>query len=456
MRLERYVRKAAYLAVALRERRAGINAAMSEFHEFESADFEKIQKESFFKLKKLVRHAYDTTVYYREIIQKAGLTPEEIKSPADMNAIPCLTKNELKAKKGFLISRDFKKSSLEISFTGGTSGTQTSFFRDRKCTTARIGRQLGILESCGYYLGDRCALIWGVHEDLPEEGSTFDLKRKFRTFASGKETLCCTVMDSEKMSRYHSRLVKFKPEVIYGYPNAMTEFANYIQDKRLAPIRAKTIICTAERLTETQREKLQQVFGGEVFNLYCTREHGCVAFECKNHSGLHVDLGSVFVEVILDGKPARFGKTGQLVITDLLNYGMPFIRNVIGDQASWSERPCSCGCNLPLLKKLDGRITDIVYRPDGSIVAGVMLADLFMDVPEIKAFQIVQDSVREIFLLLVVTEKYNKEIETKALHEMRKYMGNEIRISVRIVSEIPRNPSSGKFQEVICRVGKPR
>ena len=456
MLFEKQFRNIAYRIVSRKDGNSGALLHRENFHNFILNDYNQIKQYSFQKLKKIFIHAFKNSKYYRELWNKIGFDPKSMTDFKDIAQLPYLTRDIIENRKEAMCGENISKSKLEISHTGGTSGTHVSFFRDLACTTARVGRQLGILELCGYSLGDRCGLIWGAHEDLPKSEEKLNFKKKFRKFASGKETLCCTIMSSSKMLKYYKRLKKFKPVVMYGYPNAMSLFANFIKDKGLSQIKVKTVICTAEKLTEVQRSLLEEVFESEVFDLYCTREHGCIGFECSEHNGYHIDTGSVHLEIISEGRPVIPGQTGDIIITDLLNYGMPFIRNRIGDRGILNTEQCNCGSPLPLLAKLDGRVTDILYRPDGSTVSGVMLVDMFMDVAEIKEMQIVQEELDEVVLNIVVTGKFNEENEQKAVLEMKEYMGDETNISIKIIPEITRNPVSGKFQEVICRINPPQ
>jgi phenylacetate-CoA ligase len=406
--------------------------------------------EHFDKLRSIVLHAYKTSPYYRELWDSMGFDPKDFKQVEDLKQLPFLTKEIIQNQKQRMISTLYTNN-VGMSYTGGSSGNPTSFYRNSECTSARFGRQIGILDVCGYTQGDRCGLIWGAHADLDTSSPILSVKKKLRKFAFGKETLCCTVMNEEQMNSYYKRLIKFKPNVLYGYPNAMTEFARYISDNILSSIRVKTIICTAESLSKYQRQTLSDVFGGEVYNLYCTREHGCIGFECSEHNGFHIDTGSVFVEII-NNDPVGIKNNGEIVVTDLLNYGMPFIRYKIGDMGSLSEKMCSCGCQFPLLKSFDGRVTDLIHKKDGSTVAGLMFLDVMMDVPEIKWFQIIQETLDDIEVFLVVTDGFTKGIEQKLINEMNVFLNGQANIKIKIVPEILRNPISGKFQEVICKI----
>ena len=455
MLFEKYARKAAYQLVTLRDGYHGVMSRKKDFHRFAFDTIENIEAHSFQKLKNVLNHAFKSCPYYHELWKEISFDPKYIETPKEIGASPVLTKDMIEENKERMISKKFSPNHLEKSYTGGSSGTPISFFRDRACTSARIGRQLGILELCGYQVGARCGLIWGAHQDLGRAGEGQGLKRKFRKFAQGKETLSCTIMNEEKLKDFHSRLARFRPEVLYGYPNAIVEFANFVNKSRLPSIPVKVILCTAERLTGEQRKILSETFDAEVFNLYCTREHGCIGFECRRHDGFHLDIGSVYLEIIFEGRPAKRGEPGEIVITDLLNYGMPFIRYKIGDNGRLSTKPCDCGSNLPLLSKLDGRETDMLYRPDGSMVAGIMLIDMFLDEPAIKAMQIVQETPSTVDLLLVASKGFNKDIKQRAITEMKKYLGHEININIKLVKEIRRNPISGKYQEVVCKIAPP-
>jgi phenylacetate-CoA ligase len=294
-----------------------------------------------------------------------------------------------------------------------------------------------------------------VHDDLlPTSGAT-RLKWQLRKFASGKETLHCAVLTPAKMAEFRRRLLQFEPDVLYGYPDAMSHFARFLLDEHLPAPQVRSVICTAEKLTDRNRELLESVFGGEVFNLYCTREHGCIGFECARHKGFHVDIGSLWLEIVKKGVSVPRGESGEIVITDFNNMAMPFIRNRIGDYGRLAASACDCGCALPLLQQLEGRVTDTLYRADGSKIDGGLLTDVFIDTPEIKAMQIIQTHIDRVVLNLIISDQYSEENERKALAELQPMLGSGMRIEVKKVDEIPRNPISGKYQEVICRVRPP-
>ena len=240
-----------------------------------------------------------------------------------------------------------------------------------------------------------------------------------------------------------------------GYPSALVQLGSFIEERGLAPLAVASIITTAERLGGAQRRRLQEMFGGEVFNIYCTREYGCVAFECSAHDGLHVDTGSVHLELLRDDLPVPVGEIGEITLTDLHNRGMPMIRSRTSDLAALAQGPCSCGLPFPRLQRLDGRSTDRILLPSGAMVPGLMLSDLFSNLPSIRFAQFIQEKPAHLEVLIVVTPEFDAAHEQQALKEIVGIVGADMRVELRRVPEITRSSRSGKLREVICTLDVP-
>ena len=447
----RFLRPLAYDVISRRDGLGGWQPHRASFRTLVSEDAAAIERQSLGALARMLAHAHADVPFYGERWTAMGYAPSPDMTLDELRHLPLLAKADIRDRKADLVARSVPKTALAIDYTGGTTGTQTSFYRDRACRVARFGRQWGVLERCGYRPGDKRALIWGAHADLQPPGEARRVKQWLRRLATADEALCCTVMSRDEMLAYHRRLLDFRPKVIYGYPNAIEQFATFVE-RHLVPFTVERILCTAEKLHDHQRRLFTRVFGGEVFNLYCSREHGCVGFECSRHDRFHVDAGSVIVEILRDGRPARPGESGEVVVTDLLNRAMPFIRYVTGDLATASDGACDCGCPLPTFSRLDGRTADMLYRPDGSRIAGLMFDDLFMDLPAITHAQFVQNDVASLDVNVVVRGGAGPDLRAAMVSQVRAITGAQVDIRIHIVDDIPRNPRSGKFQIAICNV----
>jgi phenylacetate-CoA ligase len=174
----------------------------------------------------------------------------------------------------------------------------------------------------------------------------------------------------------------------------LTVFARYVEEQGAKLPHLKAISCSAETLYEHDRKYLSSVFDTPVFNRYGCREFGDIANEVPDADGLVVNSDRLFVEILNEeGKQCPAGEQGELVITDLENYGMPLIRYRIGDLGQWAPQS-SLGRDkypFPILQSVDGRTLDIVRAPNGNRIGGTYWTILLRNRPGIKKFQVIQD-----------------------------------------------------------------
>jgi phenylacetate-CoA ligase len=118
------------------------------------------------------------------------------------------------------------------------------------------------------------------------------------------------------------------------------------------------------------------------------------------HHGLHVNGGLAIVEAVRDGEAGGPGETGRLIVTNLHNYAMPFIRYDAGDLATVGD-VCSCGRVFPVLERIEGRSPGWVLTESFPVSWTSFLVPLLsMRLPLIEQFQFVQSKVGELTLLL--------------------------------------------------------
>ncbi len=120
---------------------------------------------------------------------------------------------------------------------------------------------------------------------------------------------------------------------------------------------------------DDERKDIHQAFGAKVVSFYSSKEGHLMAYQCPEHSHLHISEELVLVELLDDqGRPVPRGAVGNVVVTNLINWAQPLIRYWHGDLAIEGER-CSCGRTLRVLEKIVGRESDIFRFPDGTTVA---------------------------------------------------------------------------------------
>ena len=179
-----------------------------------------------------------------------------------------------------------------------------------------------------------------------------------------------------------------------------------------------------------------------------------IGAECDRHEGLHLTMENLLVEVLDDdGHPTPAGEEGQIAITDLYNYGMPFIRYLNGDRAVAGFASCSCGRGLPLLRKVVGRQLDILTTPSGRQIAGEFFPHLIKDFAPVRRFQVVQSRPEQIILKLVVDKNtWSPAWRERLTREIQKQLDDTLQLTLEEVDDIPLT-AAGKLRVVVneCR-----
>jgi len=213
--------------------------------------------------------------------------------------------------------------------------------------------------------------------------------------------------------------------------------------------RPKSIVVGAEKLHDFEREVIERAFAAPVFETYGSREFMLIGAECELHQGLHLNVEHLVVEVLdADGNPTPAGDEGQVVVTDLYNYGMPFVRYATGDRAIAGFESCPCGRGLPLLKKITGRQLDILRTPDGRLIPGEFFPHLIKDYRAVRRFQVVQETPELIRLRLVVDENWTNQTARHLEDIVRQTLGPVVQFELMLVDEISLT-QAGKLQVVI-------
>jgi phenylacetate-CoA ligase len=180
-----------------------------------------------------------------------------------------------------------------------------------------------------------------------------------------------------------------------------------------------------------------------------------IGMECEQHAGLHQSVDNLFVEVMANGRPAGDGEVGELLVTDLHNWGMPFIRYRIGDLAVRSRRTCPCGRGLPIFERVEGRVLDAIRTPDGRIVPGEFFPHLMKEFDSVRQFQVVQKQLGLLHIRLVLGgDGRHAEQVGHMQAEIRRVLGDSIQTQFEQVTEIAQTPS-GKFRVTVSELKEP-
>lgn len=200
------------------------------------------------------------------------------------------------------------------------------------------------------------------------------------------------------------------------------------------------------------RDVIIRGFEAPVFETYGSREFMLMGAECDRHDGMHLTFEQLLLEVVDDdGQPLADGAEGNVVVTDLYNYGMPFVRYLNGDRAVAGFGRCSCGRGLPTLRQVVGRQLDIVATPDGRRVPGEFFPHLLKDFAVVRRFQVVQERPDAVLLRLVLAGSPGAALDDIRT-QVAAVLGTSVTLEVEVVDDIPLS-RSGKLQVVVNRLG---
>jgi phenylacetate-CoA ligase len=163
---------------------------------------------------------------------------------------------------------------------------------------------------------------------------------------------------------------------------------------------------------------------------------------------------SYHVEILVNGRPAQPGELGEVVITDLTNYVMPFIRYRIGDLAYALDNsaPCACGRGMPRIGDIEGRVQSMVIGANEVAMPGTFFAHLLKDYGYALArFQIEQPEIGELVLRYVPAPRFHPRVLEEIFAEFRRYLGDRLRVRGEAVDKIEM-VRTGKHQVVVNRV----
>lgn len=421
--------------------------------EYEKTQFytrEQIRELQWQRLTRTLEHAYRTSPFYLKRFQEAGIEPSDIKSPEDMLKIPPLSKSDIQNYLDNLKSNAFTDNDLIRDKTGGSTGSPLVFFYDKDRLASRTAAAISHDSWTIWHIGKKMALLWGAVNDLSGFNS---IKGQIRNLLLNRKIVLDTSsISEEKLWDFVYELKKHNPKFFLAYANSMALFAKFVRDNNITGIHPIAIITSAEVLTPENRELIETVFGCKIYNRYGCREFSVIASECSYHTGMHINAENLYLEFVRDGKHVKPGEIGEVIVTDLLNYGMPFIRYKIGDMGSPIDKVCPCGRGLPLMDMVSGRVTDFIITPDKKLISGVAIATyVITNISGIKQIQFIQDTKEQVKIKLVKNNEFSEESLNKLNSNIIRFLGDKIKIEIEYVDNISLE-KSGKYRFSISKV----
>jgi phenylacetate-CoA ligase len=262
---------------------------------------------------------------------------------------------------------------------------------------------------------------------------------------------CAILHTSSTTAEQAEWLVRQDPDYLLTTATRALELARLFRRTGLKLNRLREVRTYGEALADDLRAQCRETWDVQVVDMYSSAEVGYMALQCPLHEHYHVQSENVLLEVLDEqGRPCREGETGRVVVSALHNFATPLIRYEVGDYAE-AGGACPCGRGLPVLKRILGRVRNMLRMPDGNTRwPNFMLAKVHGDLP-LAQIQIVQTALDALELRAVPEQRFSAQDEARLLEYIRDWAGPQFKVSVRIVAAIPRS-QSGKFEEFMSLI----
>ena len=243
-------------------------------------------------------------------------------------------------------------------------------------------------------------------------------------------------------------LERQSPKYLLSYPSNLRALADKAEANGSSFPSLEQIRTVSEALDDETRARIESVFKAPVVDAYSSEEVGYIALQCPEHNHYHIQAESVWVEILNEhGRPCKPGETGRIIVTDLHNYAMPIIRYDIGDYAQLGDT-CDCGRGLPVIKRILGRVRNMLITPDGDRLWPNPYIAAFSKVSgqKIRQAQLIQTRTDTIEVVLATDTPLNTTQESVLIEFLQDKLHYDFNFQFTYCDEIKRS-ASGKFEE---------
>lgn len=443
MQIYRYMAGRLIFPLFERVRRTHVLAYLRQLEQMQWWPREQIESQQNEKLACLIAHSYKNVPYWRRLLDDLKLAQTDIRTKADLFKLPILTKKDIRSNLDNMLAVNYPCGSLIEQHSSGSTGEPLKYYDDKDHYSLRLASMLRFWHWADYDFGMRWARIslWPHNGIIPRISD-----RLARCLY-----ICIDYLDDSKITEDLEKVRNFRPEIIRGYACATYLLAKKAKELGIKDIRPKAIITTGDTLFSHYRRTIEEQFGCKVYDTY-GGEGMVISGQCEKGS-YHIADDCVIVEFLRDdGGLARLGELANIIMTDLRNYAMPFIRYKIEDVGRASDKACSCGRGLSAMESIEGRASDIIRTPAGNYLIVHFFTALFEYIEGVEQFQIIQRKPDEIEVRIVKNDRFtDKDIEYID-RSIKQGGGEHLKVKFTFVNDIPVE-KSGKRRFIISETG---
>ena len=330
------------------------NYYQKEIETMPHSEMKRLQSE---KLVKQVKHVYENVKYYRDLMDKKGVTPDDIKGIEDLHKLPFLTKSDLRDAYPYGLLGTDLKNCVRIHSTSGTTGRRVVAFYTQN--------DIDLWEDC---CARALTAAGATNEDVCQVAYGYGLFTGGSGMHGGSHKVGCLTlpMSSGNTDRQIQFMQDLNATIICCTPSYAAYIGETLKEMGISPndLKLKAGIFGAEPWTEEMRRDIEKSLGIKAYDIYGLTETSGpgVAFECEAQHGMHINEDHFYAEII-DPETEEVlpeGSKGELVFTSLDKEGFPLLRYRTRDICVLSREKCSCGRTLVKMSKPMGRSDDML------------------------------------------------------------------------------------------------
>ena len=405
----------------------------------------------------IVASAYRTVAAFRARLDAQGVSPRWINSRRSLRLLPTISRDAWAAvPRRDLLRRGCRPSRCHVGPTSGTTGTPLLVTMSRaEALYRRILLFRAIRQSA------RITLPFSIAEVGTGPAGAARERDLTQRLGLSRTVRILRDLPPEDQAK---RLFETRPQVITGHPTCLEAVAEAIERSgRQGWLGTRLVVCRGEMLTPRTRALLERAFACRVSDFYNCEEIGNIAWECPKRSGvMHIATDGCVVEILDDeDQPVPDGKEGDVVLTNLFNRTMPFVRYRLGDRASLRppEERCVCGYSGPSMSLVAGRADDSIWLPSGRRVSprvvdsivGLATLDESADTGFLtRQYRVVQRTQSEIDVTLALEEPPPHEL-LERIHRGFERLSPDIRCRIKVVSSFE-DPHGWKVRAITSQV----
>jgi len=400
------------------------------------------------RIRETVTYAAATVPYYRDLFARERIDPCEIVSAADLERLPLTSKAEVQRDPDRFISTSRLGRESMTFHTSGSTGMPLRFHHDRRSLLRNIGfaerqrhvevrlvgKEIRYLKVSLVRAGGTGAQVRSVYD----RHTFIPVKPRRRR-----------VLSTQPLDRVVAEINDLQPDVIRANGSELELLVRYVAAGARMHM-PRVFSYGSDMMTEEAKALIEQDFGVPLLSHYNATEAFQIGYLCEERRDFHLqsDLCHVMV-VSAKGVKAAPGERGEVVITNLVNRGTVLLNYRLGDVAALREGQCSCGRTFPLLSQLEGRVEDVVYLDDATLIHPRLVWDVIKKHPGVAQYQLVQREPQRFELRLVTADRADFERIARPLAVDLRHLlaGSEIDV---VYHEALEPGPGGKFRAVVA------